>query len=335
MPHEHEFAYTSGHPATVPAMSCVPSGGSSVLEQIRADFAGAPRKAGTPDAVSKAVDAASPQANGTNNIVGQAFGQVEANRKPMTNVANFAMVDNMAKVQKLIDRASGLGILGAVGSPTPVSDYVARSIGLGAVGKPSTMDLIAKSAGLGAIGRPSGVQELIAKSAGLAATGPGSMADAIGRIVNPMGQPGMQAMLGTIGFAGPMFDATAFRSPLERAIGSTNLAAFREVAHGFEVPAPLVVPNDVGDPVAQVFAALRLELDASNIAARRAFMQGYAIASRYRYSTPGRWVAWAVGIIGASTGLYGTVVNSDAAIIAGAIGVLVAVCSFPEAKPQD
>jgi hypothetical protein len=111
--------------------------------------------------------------------------------------------------------------IGGYRRPSGVADLMAKAIGYGGVGRPSGVaDLMSKSIGYGGVGRPSGVADLMTKSNGYGNVRPGSVADAIGAIVNPYNQPGVQALLGNLAFPGPIFDATAYRSPLERAIGS-------------------------------------------------------------------------------------------------------------------
>jgi hypothetical protein len=174
---------------------------------------------------------------------------------------------------------------------------------------------------------------LIRDSAGRVDNGPGSV---YGKTFAPSeGLSGVQSMIDGMRLMSRA-DTTAFRPPVERAIGATSFVALHEAAHAFAAsfPATVVVPDTAPDPMAEVFETLGIELDATNEEARRAFVQGYMIASRYRYSTLGRWFAWALGVIGASTGLYGTVTHSNAVIIAGAAGILVAVFNFPEAKDQ-
>ena len=153
--------------------------------------------------------------------------------------------------------------------------------------------------------------------------------------------PGIEKALAQAFSAPPMggtlgssrgFDATAYASPIQRAVGRTNARAFEQATRAFpDVPAPFVIPVPHVDPIREVFGAFGIELAETDTAARQAFMHGYQVALRYRTSDRGGLMTWAIGVVASLVTVYGAAAESTAlSVVSAAIGVLVALTTPPK-----
>lgn len=283
---------------------------------------------------SPAVRAAMKAAMGPSPAIREAMQAASNPPAVLTNSLNSAALGQRAsiatKVWEQVDRAK-LASFGINASPLagPL-DLMKASAAIGSIAVPNLDHL-------GLSGRPSMAMRIAT----------GDLPAAIKAVISPFSSSPFNGLLGfggafdpTPGFVTGGYDSTAYVSQLQRAIGLTDTLAFQRAARAFYAPpfpavsAPFVIPVPDADPVREVFEAFGIELAETDVAARAAFANGYLWACECRYSTAGRLVAWAIGVLGASVAFYGYLSQSEAVGVAGALGVLVAFMNFPDLRPD-